>query len=81
MEDGRLRVKKFNDQNYQLWKMQMENYLYQKYMYLSLRKYSEKVMSMTNTKCEILDRNVVGTIKLWQRQWHSTFQRKEQQKV
>jgi hypothetical protein len=29
-EDGKFRVKKFNSQNYQLWKMQMEDYLYQK---------------------------------------------------
>jgi hypothetical protein len=29
-EDGTFRVKKFNGQNYQLWKMHMEDYLYQK---------------------------------------------------
>jgi lipase chaperone LimK len=27
-EDGKFRVEKFNCQNYQLWKMQMEDYLY-----------------------------------------------------
>jgi hypothetical protein len=30
MEEGKFKVEKFNDQNYQLWKMQMEEYLYQK---------------------------------------------------
>ena len=35
-EEGKFRVKKFNTQNYQLWKMQMEDYLYQKDLYLSL---------------------------------------------
>ena len=33
-EEGKFRVKKFNDQNYQLWKMQIEDYLYQKDLYL-----------------------------------------------
>jgi hypothetical protein len=28
VEDGKFRVEKFNGQNYQLWKMQMEDYLY-----------------------------------------------------
>jgi len=27
-KDGRFRVEKFNGQNYKLWKMQMEDYLY-----------------------------------------------------
>ena len=35
-EEGKFRVDKFNSQNYQLWKMQMEDYLYQKDLYLSL---------------------------------------------
>ena len=29
-DEGKLRVDKFNVQNFQSWKMQMENYLYQK---------------------------------------------------
>ena len=35
-EEGKFRVDKFNDQNYHLWKMQMEDYLYQKDLYLLL---------------------------------------------
>ena len=35
-EEGNFRVKKFNNQNYQLWKRQMEDYLYQKDLYLQL---------------------------------------------
>jgi hypothetical protein len=35
-EDGKFRVEKFNGQNYQLWKMQMEDYLYQKDLFLPL---------------------------------------------
>jgi hypothetical protein len=37
LEDGKFRVEKFNGQNYQLWKMQMEDYLYQKDLFLPLR--------------------------------------------
>ena len=29
-DDDKLRVDRFNGQNFQLWKMQMEDYLYQK---------------------------------------------------
>ena len=36
VEEGKFRVEKFNGQNYQLWKMQMEDYLYQKDLYLPL---------------------------------------------
>jgi hypothetical protein len=35
-EDRNFRVEKFNDQNYQLWKMHMEDYLYHKDLYLPL---------------------------------------------
>jgi hypothetical protein len=35
-EDGKFRVEKFNDQNYQLWKLQMDDYLCHKDIFLSL---------------------------------------------
>jgi hypothetical protein len=36
VENGKFRMEKFNDQNYQLWKMKMEDYLYQKDLFLPL---------------------------------------------
>ena len=30
VDKGKLKVEKFNGKNFQLWKMQMEDYLYQK---------------------------------------------------
>ena len=42
-EEGKFRVDKFNGQNYQLWNMQMENYLYQKDLYLLLGKKQQLV--------------------------------------
>eukprot|EP00253_Pinus_taeda_P003136 PITA_03136 len=63
-EDGRFRVEKFNGQNYQLWKMQMEYYLYQRDLYLPLSGKTKKPMSMTDTEWDIIDRKAIGTIRL-----------------
>ena len=45
-KDGKFRVKKFNNQNYQLWKMQMEDYLYQKDLFLPLSGVEKKLAAM-----------------------------------
>eukprot|EP00253_Pinus_taeda_P016647 PITA_16647 len=63
-EDGRFRVEKFNGQNYQLWKMQMEDYLYQRDLYLPLSAKTKNLIGMTNTEWDILDRKALGTIWL-----------------
>ena len=63
-EDGRFRVEIFNGKNYQMWKMQMEYYLYQRDIYLTLRGKAKKPTSMTDTKWDILDRKALGTIWL-----------------
>jgi hypothetical protein len=63
-EDGKFKVEKFNDQNYQLWKMQMEDYLYQKDLYLPLGGKEKQSTSMKDEEWEILDRKALGTIRL-----------------
>ena len=45
-EDGKFRVEKFNDQNCQLWKMNMEHYLYQKDLFLPLGGIKKKPTTM-----------------------------------
>ena len=35
-EEGKIRVEKFNGQNYHCWKMKMENCLYQKDLFVPL---------------------------------------------
>jgi hypothetical protein len=45
-EDGKFSVEKFNGQNYQLWKMQMEDYLYQKDLFLPLSGVAKKSATM-----------------------------------
>ena len=64
VEDGRFRVEKFNGQKYPLWKMKMEDYLYQKDLYLPLSRKTKKPSSMTDEKWNILDRKELGTIRL-----------------
>ena len=49
MEDkGKARVENFNGQNFQLWKMQMEDYLYQKDLWKLLEGKPKNQGSMTN---------------------------------
>jgi hypothetical protein len=63
-EDGKFRVEKFNGQNYQLWKMQMEDYLYQKDLFLPLSGVEKKPAAMKDEEWEILDRKALGMIRL-----------------
>jgi hypothetical protein len=63
-EDGKFRVKKFNGQNYQLWKMHMEDYLYQKDLFLPLGGVAKKLTAMKDEEWEIFYRKALGTIRL-----------------
>ena len=63
-EDGKFRVEKFNGQNFSLWKMQMEDYLYQKDLYLPLGGKAKKPMDMEDEEWNLLDRKALGTIRL-----------------
>ena len=63
-EDGKFRVEKFNGQNFPLWKMQMEDYLYQKDLYLPLSGKTKKSAAMTDAEWNILDRKALGTVRL-----------------
>ena len=64
MDNGRFRVEKFNGQNYQLWKMQMEYYLYYKELYLPLSGKEKTLMSMADIEWDIHDRKVLGAIRM-----------------
>ena len=63
-EDGKFRVEEFNGQKYQLWKMQMEDYLYQKDLFLPLSRVAKKPAAMKDKEWEILDRKALGMIRL-----------------
>ena len=62
-EEGKFRVEKFNSQNYQLWKMQMEDYMYQKDLYLLLARKTKHSVTMKDEECEVLDKKELGTIE------------------
>ena len=63
-EYGNFRVENFNGQNYQLWKMHMEDYLYQKDLFLPLGGIEKKPTTMKDEEREILDKKALGTIRL-----------------
>jgi hypothetical protein len=63
-EDGNFRVEKFNDQNYPLWKMHMENYLYHNDLFLPLGGIENKPAIMKGEEWEVLDIKALGTIRL-----------------
>ena len=61
-DEGRSRVDKFNGHNFSLWKMHMEDYLYQKDIYTPLSKKLNKPSSMTDVEWDFLDRKALGII-------------------
>jgi hypothetical protein len=63
-EDGKLRVDKFNGQKYQLWKMQMEDYLYQKDLFLPFGGIAKKSTTMKDKEWDVLERKAMGMIRL-----------------
>ncbi|KAH9326379.1 hypothetical protein KI387_006557, partial [Taxus chinensis] len=63
-EQNKFRVKKFEDQNYQLWKIWVEDYLYQKDLYLPLRGEEVKPSIMSDEEWKVLDRNDLAVIRL-----------------
>ena len=65
VEEGKFRIKKFNDQKYQLWKMQMEDYLYRKDMFLPLGRKTKQQMTMKDEEWEVLDIKEPAIIQLF----------------
>ena len=63
-KDGKFRVEKFNGQNYQLWNMQMEDYLDHKDIFLPLGEIKKNPMIMKDEEWEGLDRKALGMIRL-----------------
>eukprot|EP00253_Pinus_taeda_P023081 PITA_23081 len=61
-EDGKFRVEKFNGQSFSLWKMQMEDYLYQKDLYLPLARKTKMPTGMIDEEWNLLDRKALGTM-------------------
>ncbi|KAK2974254.1 hypothetical protein RJ640_016740 [Escallonia rubra] len=60
-EEGKGKIEKFNGMNFQWWKMQVEDYLYQKDMYLP--PVGEKPEAMNVNEWTILDRKALATVR------------------
>ncbi|KAK2998010.1 hypothetical protein RJ639_025476 [Escallonia herrerae] len=58
-EEGKGKIEKFNGMNFQWWRMQVEDYLYQKDLYLPL--VGEKPEAMNASEWAILDRKALAT--------------------
>ncbi|KAK2996081.1 hypothetical protein RJ640_000862 [Escallonia rubra] len=61
-EEGKGKIEKFNGMNFQWWKMQVEDYLYQKDLYLPL--VGEKPEAMNESEWVLLDRKALATVRL-----------------
>jgi len=74
-EKDTYKIEKFNGMNFSFWKMQMEDYLYQKDLYLPIVEkpkdmsneewvVERKPRGMTDTHWMVLDRKTLGAIRL-----------------
>ena len=64
VDEGRLMVDKFDGQNFKLWIMQMEDYLYQEDLWTLLEGKIKNQGSMSNDEWDLLDRKALGSIRL-----------------
>ena len=68
IDEGKLKVDKFNGHNFHSWKMQMEDYLYQKDLWKLLVGKTKNQGTMTNEEWDVLDKKttqhlvMLGTI-------------------
>ncbi|PSS08215.1 Endonuclease [Actinidia chinensis var. chinensis] len=61
-EEGKTKIEKFNGKNFSFWKMQMEDYFYQKDLYQLLE--GKKPEGIKEADWTVLDRKALGTIRL-----------------
>nr|KYP34487.1 Retrovirus-related Pol polyprotein from transposon TNT 1-94 [Cajanus cajan] len=62
LEEGKVKIEKFDGKDFGFWKMQIEDYLYQKKLYQPL--IGEKPDDMKQEEWNLLDRQALGVIRL-----------------
>jgi len=62
LEEGKVRIEKFDGSDFGFWKMQIEDYLYQKKLYLPLT--GQKPTDMEQSDWDLLDRQTLDVIRL-----------------
>ncbi|KAL8157159.1 hypothetical protein AgCh_002026 [Apium graveolens] len=61
-EDGKVKIDKFDGKDYGFWKMQIEDYLYQKKLHEPLEE--KKPTAMKDEDWKLLDRQALGVVRL-----------------
>ena len=62
LEEGKVKIEKFEGRDFSFWKMQIEDYLYQKKLHLPLS--GKKPDDMKEDEWNLLDRQALGVIRL-----------------
>ena len=62
LEEGKVGIEKFDGSDFGFWKMQIEDYLYQKKLYLPLTR--QNPTDMEQSEWDLLDRQTLGVIWL-----------------
>ena len=61
-EEGKVRIEKFDGKDFRFWKMQIEDYLYQKKLHEPLS--GKKPEKMEQADWDLLDRQALGVVRL-----------------
>ena len=61
-DEGKVKIEKFDGADFGFWKMQIEDYLYQKNLYQPLK--DKKPEGMKDDDWTLLDRQALGVIRL-----------------
>ncbi|XP_020270720.1 uncharacterized protein LOC109845880 [Asparagus officinalis] len=64
VEDNSLQIEKFGSQNFRYWMMKIEDYLYQKDLFLRLQGVEGKPKKIDDDKWKVLDRKALAIIRL-----------------
>ncbi|PNX64147.1 retrovirus-related Pol polyprotein from transposon TNT 1-94, partial [Trifolium pratense] len=62
LEEGKVKIERFDGRDFSFWKMQIEDYLYQKKLYQPLS--GKKPDDMKQEDWALLDRQALGVIRL-----------------
>ncbi|KAG5028948.1 hypothetical protein JHK82_012546 [Glycine max] len=62
LKEGKVKIEKFDGKDFSFWKMQIEDYLYQKKLYQPLSR--DKPNDMRQEEWNLLDRQALGVIIL-----------------
>lgn len=63
-KEGKFKDEKFNRKIFKLWKMHMDDYMYQKGLFLTLSRKNNKLKSISTKEWELLNRNMLGIVRL-----------------